>query len=64
MVHNRARTESIHFDSRIFDSPKWIKNHKKILIPEVNQKIFFDSRGRIIVFYSDSFWFILISDSN
>ena len=31
-VLGRARTESIHFDS-----PKWIKNHKKIWIREVNQ---------------------------
>ena len=49
----RAQTESIHFDSRIFDSPMWIKNHKKILIREVNQNLFFlifDSRRRIISF--------------
>ena len=58
MAHNWARTESIHFDSRI-DS-FWIKNHNKILIREVNQKNFFlifDSIEQIILFYSDSFWF-------
>ena len=58
----------IHFYSWIFDSPKWIKNLKKILIREVNQFFFiFDSLGHIILFLiHNSFRFIsiLISDSN
>ena len=55
----RARTKSIHFDSRKFDSPKWIKNYQ----------IFFDfwfTWENHFIFDSDSFWFLfsLIWDSN
>ena len=54
----RARTESIQFYLRIFDSPKWIKNHKKILIREVNQKVvyFWFTWANHFIF---RFWFIL-----
>ena len=50
---SRARTESIHFDSRIFDSPMWIKNHKRILICEVNQNHFF----LFVIHFGESFYF-------
>ena len=29
IIASMARTEAIYFDSRIFDTPKCIKNHKK-----------------------------------
>ena len=51
----RARTKSIHFDSRKFDSPKWIKNYQ----------IFFDfwfTWENHFIFDSDSFWFTIYFD--
>ena len=56
---SRARTESIHFDSRKFDSPKWIKIHKKILVREVYQ-IFFWFLIHVGESFYFWFWFILI----
>ena len=53
----RARTESIHFDSRKFDSPKWIKNHKNIFIKSI---FFWFTWANHFIFDSDSFWFTLI----
>ena len=59
LISYRARTALIHFDLRIFNSPKWIKNHKKILIREVNQYhfSFLIHVGESLYFW---FWFILI----
>ena len=51
----RARAKSIHFDSRKFDSPKWIKNYQ----------IFFDfwfTWENHFIFDSDSFWFTIYFD--
>ena len=56
MIFNKY---SIHFDTRIFDSPKWIKNHKTILIREG-----FDFGSFWFTFgandRNDSFWFLFI----